>query len=87
MLRYKDFINPLYWDDLRANKRRYYNKKKQCNEFLKRIGGNDLKQILIDMIRDKCRELRNVTENQKWDFLPEFHSAEKTQKEENNLED
>lgn len=81
LLKYKDYINPIYWGRLRANKRRYYNKKKQCNEFLKRIGGNDLKQILIDMIRDKCRELRNVTENQKWDFLPEFHSAEKTQKE------
>lgn len=80
LLRYKDFINPLYWDELRADKRRYYNKKKQCNEFIKRIGGNDLKQNLVDKIRDKCRELRNVTESKKWDFLPEFHSAEKPQK-------
>ena len=80
LLRYKDFINPLYWDELRADKRRYYNKKKQCNEFIKRIGGNDLKQNLVDKIRDKCRELRNVTESKKWDFLPEFHSAEKPPK-------
>lgn len=81
MLRYKDFINPLYWDDLRANKRRYYNKKKQCNEFINRIGGNDLKENLITLIRNKCRELRNVTESEKWDFLPEFQSAEKNQNE------
>ena len=80
LLRYKDFINPLYWDDLRANKRRYYNKKKQCNEFINRIGGNDLKENLITLIRNKCRELRNVTESEKWDFLPEFQSAEKPQK-------
>ena len=81
LLRYKDFINPLYWDDLRANKRRYYNKKKQCNEFINRIGGNDLKENLITLIRNKCRELRNVTESEKWDFLPEFQSAEKNQNE------
>ena len=80
LLKYKDFINPLYWEELRANKRRYYNKKKQCNEFINRIGGNDLKEKLIGMIRDKCRELRNVTENQKWDFLPEFQSANNPQK-------
>ena len=80
LLRYKDFINPLYWDDLRANKRRYYNKKKQCNEFINRIGGNDLKENLITLIRNKCRELRNVTESEKWDFLPEFQLAEKTPK-------
>lgn len=81
LLKYKDYINPLYWDDLRANKRRFYNKKKQCNEFINRIGGNDLKENLITLIRNKCRELRNVTESEKWDFLPEFQSAEKNQNE------
>ena len=80
LLRYKDFINPLYWGELSANKDRYYKKKKQCKEFINGIGGNDLKEKLIGMIRDKCRELRNVTETQKGDFLPEFQSADKTQK-------
>ena len=82
-LKYKDFINPLYWNELRGNKDRYCRKKKQCKEFINRIGGNDLKDKLICMIRDKCRELRNVTETQKCDFLPEFQSAEKIQKEDN----
>ena len=80
LLRYKDFINRSYWEDLMTNKRRYYNKKKQCNEFINRIGGNDLKEKLIFMIREKWRELRNVTKSEKWDFLPEFQSAEKTKK-------
>ena len=78
LLKYKDFINPLFWGELDNDKRYYY--KKKCNEFLNSIGGNDLKEKLITMIREKCRELRNVTENEKCDFLPEFQSAEKNQK-------
>ncbi len=74
--RYLSYINPAYWNELHRNRQKYCREKQRCVKFLNKHSNSTLKTDLINLVRVKCKELRNVTESEKlfkmWNKLPVF---------------
>jgi hypothetical protein len=61
--RYAEYTNPLYWNKIRRDKTKNFSReKKRCCEFIKNIGGTDLKEELLKQIRQKCDNLLNYSD-------------------------
>jgi hypothetical protein len=70
--KYAEYTNPLYWNKIRRNKKKNFSReKKRCDEFIKSIGGTDLKDELLIQIRDKCDYLLNYSDLKSVEFFKE----------------
>lgn len=53
--KYAEYTNPLFWNKIQRDKKRNFTREKnQCEIFIQRIGGTDLKKKLLEQIEEKC---------------------------------
>jgi len=72
--RYAEYTNPLFWNKIRRDKRKNFSReKKRCDEFIKSIGGTDLKDELTKQIGEKCDYLLNYSDSKSVEFFKEIN--------------
>jgi len=62
--KYKDYKNPLYWKELYKETKENRNKRSRefvrCNKLINQYSKSTLKTEIINLISEKCKELRDV---------------------------
>jgi hypothetical protein len=70
--KYAEYTNPINWNKIRRDKSKNFSReRRRCNEFIKSIGGTDLKDELLKQIRDKCDYLLNYSDLKSVEFFKE----------------
>lgn len=76
-IQYLQYANPLFWERLysetRQNRNKYTRERAKCEAFINQYSKSTLKTDIINLIKDKCMELRDVSKAnevvKKWDKL------------------
>lgn len=77
-IKYGDYINTDYWHSLynetRKNRNKYKREREECDKFISKNSNSALKTEIINLVRLKCHELRDVSTanliEKKWYKLP-----------------
>ena len=77
-IKYLKYKNPLYWVELHDNRKKYSYERKRCNKFIEQHSRSTLKTDILNLIRSKCSELRDVSKTndilQTWDKITVFNT-------------
>jgi len=83
-IKYLEYINPLYWENLHENRKTYSRERERCNKFINLHSNSTLKTDIINLISVKCRELRDEKKTNEilkmWDKITVFEIDNKTKK-------
>lgn len=75
-IKYLEYKNPLYWVNLHDNRRTYSRERERCNKFIEQHSKSTLKTDILNLIRSKCSELRDVSKTNEilktWDKITVF---------------
>ncbi|MDD2284526.1 MAG: hypothetical protein PHQ11_03900 [Paludibacter sp.] len=81
---YYKFINPNYWNELHVNRKKYSRERKRCDRFINKHCNSTLKNEILNLLRMKCSELRDVAHTssivKKWDKITVFKPDNETTK-------
>lgn len=74
---YLKYTNPFFWERLysetRKNRNKYIRERAKCEAFINQYSKSTLKTDIINLIKDKCAELRDISKAKevvkKWDKL------------------
>ena len=77
-IKYLEYKNPFYWVPLHDNRKKYSRERERCNKFIERHSRSTLKTDILNLIRSKCSELRDVSKTndilQTWDKITVFNT-------------
>jgi hypothetical protein len=82
---YLKYANPLFWERLysetRQNRNKYTRERAKCETFITQYSKSTLKTDIINLIKNKCKELRDVPKAneivKKWDKITIFQTTNK----------
>lgn len=84
-IQYYKYINPNFWHELhKESRQKYHRERKRCDKFINVHSKSRLKQDIISHVRQKCSELRDLSEVdesvKKWDKITTLQSWTKQSK-------
>lgn len=87
-IQYLQYANPLFWERLysetRRNRNKYTRERAKCEAFINEYSKSTLKTDIINLIKDKCMELRDIEKAneviKKWDKLTIIQTTNKPEK-------
>ena len=60
-IKYLEYCNSQYWENLHENRNKYSRERAKCDKFIKLHSKSTLKTDIINLIKEKCNELRDVS--------------------------
>jgi len=83
-IKYLEYINPRYWENLHENRKIYSRERERCNKFINLHSNSTLKTDIINLTTIKCRELRDEKKTNEilkmWDKITVSESDNKRAK-------
>lgn len=85
---YMKYTNPLFWERLyietRQNRNKYIRERAKCDVFINQHSKSALKTDIINLIKEKCAELRDILKAnevvKEWDKLTTIEATNKPEK-------
>ena len=60
-IKYLEYCNPQFWETLHLNRNKYSRERSKCETFINLHSKSTLKTDIINLIKEKCNELRDVS--------------------------
>jgi len=75
-IKYLEYVNPMFWECLHPNRNKYSRERAKCETFVSKHSKSNLKSNILNLITDKCTELRDISNAdsivKKWDKITVF---------------